>query len=274
MSESTALDGVSISGRTRLIAIVGDPIEHVRSPQVYNPRLAQSGHDAVLFPVHLPSAHFETGIRGLMALANLAGLVITYPFKERALALVDRVERIGARVGAINAMRRDPDGRWTGDIFDGAGLLAALSATGMGVLGRRITLVGAGGAGSAIAFALADAGAGFIHVSDLLEERARRLAHRVHEFYPECTTTIGAPDISGCDLLINATPVGMAPDFALLPYVGDLHPDVTVVDIVPSPERTALLERALRAGCSTVNGRAMIEGQAAAVLEFLGFDAR
>jgi shikimate dehydrogenase len=264
------LDNATITGSTSLLAIVGDPIAHVRSPMIYNPRILNAGRNAILLPVHLPSASFEQGMKGLMCIENLTGLVITYPFKERALQLVARIGAVGAQVGAINAMRREHDGSWSGDMFDGAGLLAALAGLGQSAAGRRIVLIGAGGAGSAIAMALAGAAAAHLHIHDRAEDRARTLAERVAGFYPLCRATSGAPRVDDADLLINATPVGMAPEFALAPFLGTLRPEVTVIDIVPSPERTRLLELAQLAGCPTASGQAMIAGQADAVLAYLG----
>ena len=259
----------TITGSTRLLAIVGDPIAQVRSPVIYNPRLLNAGQNAVLLPVHLPVADFEQGMAGLMRIANLAGLIITYPFKERALQFVATVGDVGTQVGAINAMRRERDGHWSGDMFDGAGLLAALAGLGQSAAGRRVTLIGAGGAGSAIAMALAGSGVASLHVHDRVAERASKLAERVTGFYPRCRTSSGSPSLEGSDVLINATPVGMAPDFALVPFQGTLRPNVTVIDIVSSPETTRLLEMAQAVGCPTANGQAMIAGQADAVLAYL-----
>ena len=118
--------------------------------------------------------------------------------------------------------------------------------------------------------AMAGAGAASLHVHDRDEDRASRLADRVAGYYPSCTASCGPPRLDGSDLFINATPVGMAPDFALVPFDGNLRPEMTVIDIVPSPERTRLLELAQAAGCPTANGQAMISGQADAVLEFFG----
>lgn len=260
----------TIDGGSRLIGIVGAPISQVRSPTIYNPRILAAGHNAVLVPIHLPAADFEPGMRGLMMLANLAGLIITYPFKERAIAFVERVGLIGSQVGAINAMRRESDGSWTGDMFDGAGLLAALEGLGQSAAGRSICLIGGGGAGSAIAMALAGAGAASLRICDRNESRASKLADRVAGIYPSCIVACGLAQIDGTDLLINATPVGMAPNFAMAPFVGDLHRGVTVIDIVPAPEKTRLLELAQAVGCPNANGQAMISGQADVVLKFFG----
>jgi shikimate dehydrogenase len=270
--EMTA-DGPSapmITGETRLLAIIGDPIQHVRSPQTYNPRIRSAGRNAILVPIHLPAAHFDTAIRGLMTLGNLDGLVVTSPFKERILPFADGVSARVRQVGAVNALRRESDGRWTGDIFDGLGLVAALEGLSQRAARRRVLLLGAGGAGSAIAFALAAAGAATIGIVDRTARRSEALAARIRSAYGDCRVGAVAPDIAGYDLLINATPVGMAPDRAMPSFAGALHPGITVIDIVPEPSTTALLAAAEAAGCATANGRAMISGQADAVLAFFG----
>jgi shikimate dehydrogenase len=260
----------AITGETRLFAIIGDPIAQVRSPDVYNPRIARAGRNAILVPVHVPAAHFDTAVRGLLALGNLDGLVVTVPFKERILPLADRVLARGGEVGAINALRRERDGSWTGDMFDGVGFLAALEGLSQSARGRHVLLLGAGGAGNAIAFALAGAGAARIGIFDLAGKRAARLAERVAALYGDCRVGAVPSDLAGYDLLVNATPVGMAPDFAAPRVSGDLHPGVTVIDIVPKPAMTALLTKAEAAGCPFANGQAMISGQADAVLAFFG----
>ncbi len=245
-----------VTGETRLFAIIGDPIAQVRSPDLYNPRIARAGRNAILVPAHIPARHFDTAVNGLLRLGNLDGLVITVPFKERILPFADLVLSRGRQVGAI--------------IFDGAGLLAALETLSQTARGRQVLLLGAGGAGSAIAVALAGAGAARIGIFDIIAARAEQLASRVGSFYSGCRTDAVAPDLAGYDLLINATPVGMAPDFAMPRLIGALHPGITVIDIVPTPARTQLLAQAQAAGCPIANGQAMISGQADAVLSFFG----
>src|SRR5215831_11092048 len=119
-----------ITGRTRLYAIIGDPIEQVKSPEVLNPLMAAAGKAGILIPVQIAPAKLAEAIRGLKALGNLDGIVITVPHKVRMMELADEVLATGRRVGAINAMRRDPDGRWVGDNFDGKGFVAGLRNSG------------------------------------------------------------------------------------------------------------------------------------------------
>jgi shikimate dehydrogenase len=259
---------IAVTGETRLLAIIGDPIAQVRSPEVFNPRIARAGRNAVLVPLHVPAPHFDTAVRGLLTLGNLDGLIVTHPFKQRILPFADLVLTGGLQVGAINALRRESDGSWTGDMFDGLGLLAALGSLSQTARRRQVLLLGAGGAGSAIAFALAGAGAATIGIFDVVAARAARLASRVESSHGGCRVGAVPPDLEGYNLLINATPVGMAPDFAMPPLTGALHPGITVIDIVPKPLMTALLVQAQLAGCPVANGQAMISGQAETILSF------
>jgi shikimate dehydrogenase len=259
----------SINGATRVLVIVGDPIAQVRSPLFYNPRIARAAHNAVLVPWHAPEPQFATVMRGLMATANVAGIVVTYPFKQRALGLADDKRPMAVRVGALNALRREPDGRWTGDIFDGVGLLRAVNRLGMSIGGRKIKLLGAGGAGSAIALSLADAGAASLSIFDRDEARAARIAAAIGTYYPACQSQVGGPELGDADLLINATPVGLSPDDGLPVPLPTLTGSTAVVDIVPRAG-TPLLSLAQERGCPHVGGEAMVEGQADAVLEFFG----
>lgn len=260
---------MQIDGSTEIFAIVGDPIKQVRTPGILNPLIQAAGLNAVLLPFHVPEQRFEEVARGIMGLANLGGLVITYPFKERSLALVDELSERAEQVGGLNAMRRKPDGRWIGDMFDGIGLSRAVAAQ-ASVNGSRILLIGAGGAGRAVGLAFASEGAAAITVADVQPSRAEWLIDRVRACYPGCDTRQGPAVASGHDIIINATPIGMAPGDGLPAEIGSLSSTMTVVDIVPYPEVTPLLAAAAAAGAKTISGAAMTNGQASAILEFFG----
>ena len=268
---SGARQGVHvISGTTRLLGIVGDPIAQVGSPLVFNARLAAAGADAVLVPLHVPAACFEQAMPGLMRLRNLDGLLVTIPFKQRALALADTLGPVAAQVGAANALRREADGRWTAEMFDGEGLLRALAGLGVASEGESVLLLGAGGAGRAIAISLARAGAARIGICDLDRARAAALAERVRAACPRCAASEVAPRADGYGFVIHATPVGMAPGDGLPAPLGSLERVTAVIDIVPKPAITPLMAAAAAAGCRVAGGQAMIEGQAEAVLGFFG----
>ncbi len=261
-----------INGSTQLLAIVGDPIAQVGSPRIFNPLLRKMGVNAVLVPIHVPQAEFEAAMDGLMRLGNLSAIVITVPFKKRAAALVAHVGETGRQVGAINAMRREPDGRWSGDMFDGQGLVRAIKDAGRSLEGQRVLQLGAGGAGSAIAPAFAAAGARAITLFDPEAQRADALAEAVRTFYPNCEIASGTPTAAGHDVIVNASPVGMRPGDGMPAPLGPLDPACLVVDIITKPEITPLLAAARAAGCQTINGLTMLAAQADTLLEFFGVE--
>ena len=195
-----------VTGRSRLYAIIGDPIEQVKSPEILNPLMQRAGKAGILLPMQVAPENLETAIRGLRAIGNLDGIVITVPHKMRMLALVDEVLPTGRRVGAINAVRRAPGGRWVGDMFDGKGFVAGLRAQGHEPKGKAVLLVGAGGAGSAVAYALAEAGAARLTISDVDAANAARLTAGVAAAYPAVGAVAGPPAPEGHEVVINATP--------------------------------------------------------------------
>lgn len=259
---------VRIGGTTRFLVIIGDPIAQVRSPAAFNTRLAESGDNRFMIPWHAPVAAFERVMAGLMGTANVDGIVVTYPFKERALAFADIVMPRAAQVSAVNAIRREADGRWTADMFDGLGLVRAVASLGQSVRDRSVIVLGAGGAGSAIAFALADAGASKISIYDIDTAKATVLASKLNAILPDARAAARGPELGGIDLLINATPVGLAANDPLPVQLSDLTHETTVIDIVIREGGTRLLNHARSLGCPNVDGAAMVDGQTAAILEF------
>jgi shikimate dehydrogenase len=258
-----------VDGRTKLFGIIGHPIEQVRSPAAINPLLADAGVNALLVPFHVLPDQFDTTLAGLMKLDNLHGLVVTIPYKIRARELVARVLPSGARIGAINALRRERDGTWTGDNFDGKGFVRALPVAEDEFVKLKALLLGAGGAGAAIADALIDFGIGALTVYDLDESKAITLVNRLKSNYPAANVRYGTPDVQDSTLLINATPTGLRSDDGLPLPVTSLPENVIVADIVPRVEPTPLLQMAMHCGCVCVNGQAMIDGQAVELMNFL-----
>src|SRR5690242_911824 len=122
-SKNTATPPARITGATRLYAIIGDPIAQVRSPETFNAGFERHQRNAVLVPVHVPSTRFDPIVRALMALGNLDGLVVTVPFKARMAPFAARLGKTASIIGAINALRREADGSWSGDMFDGLGFV-------------------------------------------------------------------------------------------------------------------------------------------------------
>lgn len=257
-----------VSGRTRLFGIVGHPIEQVRSPEMITAELVDRGHDAVLVPLHVLPDEFDACLPQLMNVRNLDGLVFTIPYKVRACALADRLGAQARAVGAINALARRKDGHWHADIFDGHGCAEAFRRRGLSFRDRRVLLLGAGGAGSAIAVAIGFEQPAALRIFDVDGERARVLVEKVARACPGLPVAVGEPAIDDIDILLNASPVGMLDDARLPLPVATLPRELVVFDAIVMPERTPLLALAEQCGCTFVRGREMMHGQIARMVDF------
>jgi shikimate dehydrogenase len=262
-------NAVKITGATRLYAIVGDPIVQVRSPEVFTERFAAAGMNAVLVPARVPAERFDEVVPALMALGNLDGLLVTVPFKARMLPFANHLGAAAACIGAINALRREADGSWTGDMFDGAGFVRGAERAGECLRERRVLLFGAGGAGSAIACALAGAGVASIRIVDPQADRVGALVRALREAFPACELTPAATwKTSDFDMVVNATPVGMRPGDGMPADIGTLSAGTLVGDVVISESPTAFIRHGLANGCRCVDGRDMHAGQSDALMNF------
>ena len=261
-----------VSGRTRLFGIVGHPIEQVRSPEMITAEMTGRGHDAVLVPMHVLPDEFDAVLPQLMRLRNLGGLVFTIPYKARAASLADELGAQARAVGAINALARGEDGRWRADIFDGTGCVEAFRRRGISFEGKRVMLIGAGGAGSAIAMAIGFERPALLTVFDVDAERARTVAANVAA-RSRASVAAGTATVDGIDILLNATPVGMLDDARLPLAVAALPHELVVFDAIVKPERTPLIALAERCGCPTVYGREMMRGQISRMVDFFFADA-
>jgi shikimate dehydrogenase len=260
---------IPVTGRTRLYGVIADPIAQVRACEVFNPRFAALSVDAVLVPFHVPPGELARAMDGFRALANLGGVLVTIPHKE---ALLDQVDEIGPHaqlVGAANIFRRESDGRLTAENFDGLGFVAGLRAHGHAPEGMRVLLVGAGGAGKAIACALADAKVGELVIANRTPAKAERLAERVRAAYPQVPIKAGHIDPAGFDVVVNATSLGLQAGDPLPLPIEAVAVGTIVADIIMKPERTALLAAAEARGCIAHYGRHMLDEQVPLMARFL-----
>src|SRR5262249_43823836 len=165
--------------------------------------------------------------------------------------------------------RRDRDGKWTGDMFDGRGLVRAVRHAGHRLEGRRVMLIGAGGVGSAIAVALAEAGAASGTIADMQSTPAKELAVPVSRVFPACRAAVGAPTAEGHDMIVNASPVGMTAGDGLPAPLGPLDRSTLVFDVIVKSEPTPFMRHARSFGCPTFGGYAMMETQVDEAIAFL-----
>ena len=259
---------VKINGATRLYAILGDPIVQVRSPELYTELFAAAGMNAVMVPMHVMPEEFDRTVPALMALENLDGLIATVPYKARVVRFATRLGKTAARIGALNALRRESDGTWTGDMFDGLGFVRAAERKGYVLRGRRAALFGAGGAGRAIGCELAAAGIESLSIVDPLHERADALAKTLGDAFPACRVAAAATLPANADMIANASTVGMREGDGMPGAIGALTRDILVGDVVVSENPTPIIRHAMRHDCRHITGRDMFYGQQDALMAF------
>jgi shikimate dehydrogenase len=194
---------------------------------------------------------------------NIDGIVVTVPHKLAATRHCDVLSERSRALAAVNAMRRGADGCWSGDMTDGVALVAALRAAGCAPNGRRALVVGVGGAGSAVALALAECGAR-VAVHDIDAARRDDLIRRLAAW-----KVAASADPAGCDLVVNATPLGMAAGDPLPVDVTRLAPGVVAADLVTRPAVTPFLTAARERGAQIVTGADMFAPQAGILADFL-----
>ncbi|THA40909.1 shikimate dehydrogenase [Streptomyces sp. A1547] len=253
----------TIKGTTRLYAVLGDPIAQVQAPGLMNPLFARLRRDAVLVPVHARPEHLEQIVRGLQRVENLDGMFVTVPHKVAVRRLADRCGPTVDIVGSANVLRREADGSWLAENFDGSGFVAGLVGAGHDPHGRRVALFGAGGAGSAVAAALLTAGVDRLSLYDTDTAKLGALVTRLGAHWPGRVRALTGPQLGdlGIDIAVNATPLGMRADDPLPFPLDSLPPGCVVADIVMKPRETRLLREAAALGHPIHHGIHMLEGQ-------------
>ena len=262
-----------INGATRLYGIIGNPIAQVRSPETFTQAYTDAGINAVMLPIQILPENFELCVKGLMALGNLDGMTVTVPYKARMVAFADRLGDTARCIGALNALRREADGSWTGEMFDGAGFIVGAQCKGHVLAKRRVALFGAGGAGSAIACGLVAAGVESIAIIDPNAERVETLAKALRRTFPACDVRPASSVPAGSNMIVNASTVGMRPGDGLPGDFGTVTADTLIGDVINSDVKTPMIELALRHGCPYVAGKEMHAGQGEALLAFFAATA-
>jgi shikimate dehydrogenase len=242
-------------------AVIGDPVRHSWSPTIFEAAFDATGLDWTYVAFEVAPASLADALAGARAL-GLAGLSVTTPHKEAVAGLVDEVSPRAAALRAVNCVTV-ADGRLLGDNTDGQGFVDALGWAEVAVGGRRVAVLGAGGAARAIVAALAEYGADDVAVVNRTADRAAAAAALAGP-----VGRVGTPaDLERADLVVNATSVGFGDPTAMPVDAELLRPQHVVVDVVYHPLRTALLREAEGRGARTVDGLGMLVGQAAVAFE-------
>ena len=264
---------MQISGTTTMLGLIGTPVAHSKSPQMYNYCFQKHGLDYAYLAFDVPPENIESAVNALRTL-RMRGANITMPCKAAVIPFLDKITLASKAIGAVNTVVND-GGVLTGHNTDGLGYTQNLRRHGIDVSGKRIVLLGGGGAGSAITVQAALDGAAEIAVfnrKDSFWPRVEAAMQAAKTAAPACRITLQDLDnrealqkaIARADILSNATRVGMAPlenESNVEPAW--FRPDLVVTDVVYAPPRTRMLREAEAAGCKTCDGLGMLLCQGA-----------
>ena len=262
-----------ITGTTRVFYILGDPVAQVRAPEVYNQLFQSHGIDAVLVPLKLPAEALPGFLEHGLRAENVGGLWATIPHKSALAALLKPTDPVAAIAGAVNAVKRHPDGRLEAALFDGIGFVKGLDHFGIDVAGRRVLVVGAGGGGHAVAAAIAQRGPARLALFNRSQERARSLADRLQPIAGAAAVVADSADPAGFDLVVNCTSLGLKPDDPLPFDPARVDTGAAVVDILMTREPTPLLRECRARGLKAEAGFEMLVQQVPEYVRFFGFDS-
>jgi shikimate dehydrogenase len=257
-----------LNGETRLFPIIGDPIIYAKSPEQLSAGFGKRGINAICVPMQVSESELERVMTGLAHISNMDGLLVTMPHKFRACEYCATLSERSRLLKAVSVIRRNPDGSWHGDILDGLAFVKAQVDHGAKPKGAKALLAGAGGAGSAIAVALLESGVRELVIYDANEARAKELLNVLTDIGAG-RAAVGLPDPTGCDLVCNATPMGMNAGDPFPVDVNLLNPSMFVGDVIAGHGETRFLSAARAVGCKTANGDQMVEAVQEIMLDFL-----
>lgn len=263
-----------ITGKTKLTALLGSPVAHSISPQMHNEAFRQLGLDYIYLAFDVNPENLKTVVMGLKT-AGICGFNLTMPLKVHIIPLLDELTPAARLAGAVNTVIIK-DQQMIGHTTDGIGYMRSVSDAGYHIIGKKMTLLGAGGAATAICVQAALDGVASIDIF----KRKNNSWDKVNAFCTQVTSETGcvvrlfdienhsllAKSLSESAILTNATNLGMAPDISCspIPDITMLHKDLIVSDIIYNPKETLLLKQAKKQGCATFNGLYMLLYQGAA----------
>lgn len=259
---------VTLNGETRLFYVIGDPIGQVKSPGSLTAIMVARGVNALVVPAHVAVADFPAFMAAAKATQNVDGMVVTVPHKIAALDFAEETSERTRFAGSTNVMRRLASGGWSAENTDGIGYLDGAAKAGFDPAGRTALLVGAGGAGSSIAYEILFRGATHLAIHDVDATRRDRVISRLAERFPGKVGP-GSADPTGVDLVANATPLGMREGDPLPVEVAKLVATQFVADVITRPEISPLIAAARAAGCGTMPGSGMFNAQAELLVDRL-----
>ncbi|MBI5098669.1 MAG: shikimate dehydrogenase [Nitrospirae bacterium] len=253
---------MELSGKTKIVGIIGNPIEHTLSPSMHNSAFKTLGLDICYIAFRVLPEDLSHAVKAISCL-NLLGVNITVPHKENIIPLLDEVDKEAAFIGAVNTVVNS-NGKLKGYNTDGRGFMSSLSETGIGTEGKNILIIGAGGASRAISYYLSEK-ASKLFLYDIDMQKAKKLTSdlqkiRGNVFLSEIIDVIDKPHI-----IINATPLGLKPHDPLPLNPDNITSDMTVCDLIY--KKTKFLQEAVNKGAKTLDGSGMLLWQGVLAFE-------
>ena len=257
-----------ITGKTKLLGVIGAPIGHSLSPSIQNAALRAAGLDYVYTALPVRAGALTSAVHGLRD-AGYVGFNVTIPFKTEIIPLMDDLSEDVRRIQAMNAVVIGEDGRMVGHNTDVVGFLAGFAERGIALTGKKAVLIGAGGAARAALWGLLRSGVSSIVIGVRSVEKGAALAADfavdgdVRAVSFDDTAWIAA--CSDADIVVQTTPLGMTPHTAEMPPVdtASMNPAAVVYDLIYTPAETRFLREARAQGCETINGETMLVAQGA-----------
>lgn len=258
-----------LDGRTRLFPILGAPIIYARSPELLSASFHAKGVNALCVPMEVVQGKLDAVMGGLHASDNVDGMLITMPHKHAVLRHCASLSPTSQILQAVSVIRRRTDGLWHGDSQDGASFVRAQIEQGARVQGARALLIGAGGAGSAIAISLLEAGVAELVIHDLDTVRATLLTRRLQALATGRKVQAGPADPKGFNMVCHATNMGMNADDPLPLDPAQLEAGTFVGDVIAGHGITPLIAAARASGCATADGDQMVQAVQQMMVEFM-----
>ena len=262
-----------ITGHTKLTGLLGSPVSHSISPQMHNEAFRQLGLDYIYLAFDVKEDSMPKVVDGLRGM-NVRGFNVTMPDKNIMATLCDKLSPASQIIGAVNTVVND-NGVLTGHITDGTGYMRALQAEGHNIIGKKMTMLGAGGAATAIFVQAALDGVSEISVFSRhgkFYERAEKIIEKLRErtscklrLFDYEDEAVLKREISESAILTNGTSVGMAPntDASIITDISMFHSDLIVSDVIYNPRETRFMRLAKEVGCPVYNGLGMLLYQGA-----------
>lgn len=261
-------------GSTLVVPIIGDPVAQVATPDLWNREFLANGIDAICVPIHLKPSGLLPFIDWVRYAENVPGFLSTIPHKKDLAQLCDYRRSEVDVVGAANAVRKNKDGTLECAMFDGVGMVNAIQLAGADFEAACVHVIGAGAAGSAIAYEALQCGAKQVSMKDPCSDSLARLAATLKNIFPDRTIQMDDDENCSYQIIINASPMG---SYATDPLPCQLSADlskVIVADAVTEPANTSFLTLAKQIGLQTVSGKEMAAAQASHMQHYLGISAK